>query len=286
MKQLTVISGKGGTGKTTIAAAFASLAQNAVMADCDVDAADLHLILKPEIKETQEFKGLKLAVKENAACTSCGECLKHCRFDAITDDYDIIPERCEGCGVCAHVCPVDCITLEERLSGHAYKSETRFGPMAHAVLKPGDEASGKLVSVVREYAKQMAQEFNKDLIIIDGPPGIGCPVIASIGGVDLVLVVTEPTISGIHDLERIIGVASHFGVPAAVCINKGDINPEVSDSIRKFCWENDLPLVAELPYDEAATKAMIDEKTLIEHSDCELSRRLKETWGRVMEELA
>ena len=232
MKQLTIISGKGGTGKTTLTAAFASLAKDAVFADCDVDAADLHLILNPEIKETIEFSGLKIAEKDNEKCTDCGECLKHCRFNAIDEDYNIINQRCEGCGVCEFVCPSEAIQLVDRRSGVAYRSMTRFGPMAHAVLNIAEEASGKLVSLVRNHARLMAHENHKELIIIDGPPGIGCPVISAITGVDVVLIVTEPTLSGIHDMYRILGVTKHFNIPAILCINKEDIiyaNQKFSD---------------------------------------------------------
>ncbi len=219
MKELTVISGKGGTGKTTFAAAFASLERDAVIADCDVDASNLHLVLDPEIYETQEFSGLKVAIKDDEKCTQCGECLEHCRFDAIEEDFAIMPERCEGCGVCEYICPEDAIKLVDRRSGYAYLSRTRFGPMSHAKLNTAEEASGKLVAVVRDNAKKLAKESGSELILIDGPPGTGCPVIAAIAGVNLVLIVTEPTISGKMDLERILGVASHFNIPAIVCIN-------------------------------------------------------------------
>ena len=281
MKQLTVISGKGGTGKTTLTAAFAALEADAVLADCDVDAADLHLILKPEVKETLEFSGLKVARKDDEKCTSCGECLAHCRFAAVSEDYEIIEGGCEGCGVCEYVCPSGALQLVDRKSGHAYKSETRFGPMAHAVLNTAEEASGLLVALVRKNARELAEEHKKDLVIIDGPPGTGCPVIAAISGVDLVLIVAEPTLSGIHDMERILGVAEHFNVPAVVCINKQDINLENASRIERFCRERDIPLVGRLPYDTIVTKAMIAEESVIEFSDGEFSREVKELWGNV-----
>ena len=283
MKQLTVISGKGGTGKTTIAAAFASLAKNAVFADCDVDAADLYLILNPEIKDTIEFSGMKIAVKDHEECIGCGECLERCRFDAIDEKYNIINGRCEGCGVCEFVCPVDAIRLVDRKSGFAYKSKTRFGPMAHAVLNTAEEASGKLVNLVRNHARLMADKNNNDLIIIDGPPGIGCPVISAITGVDMVLIVTEPTLSGIHDMERILGVAGHFDIAAAVCINKEDINQENAKKIEEYCKIKNIPVVGKLPYDNAATSAMIEGKTLIEHSsNGPLSNNVKKMWKNIM----
>jgi len=281
MKQFTIISGKGGTGKTTITAAFASLVENAVLADCDVDAPDLHLILKPEIKETVEFSGLKIASKDEEKCTECGKCREYCRFDAIDDDLKIIDERCEGCGVCEYVCPADAIHLVDRKSGFAYLSETRFGPMSHAELNTAEEASGKLISVVRNNARILADKYNKDLIIIDGPPGIGCPVIAAISGVDLVLIVTEPTVSGIHDMERILGVAGHFSIPALVCINKFDINPGNTQVIEKYCAENGLGVVGKIPYDETPTMAMIKEMTVVEFSDNEFSKNIKKIWENI-----
>jgi len=283
MKQLAIISGKGGTGKTTLAAAFASLAENAVLADCDVDAADLHLILKPEIKETIEFSGSKIASKDEEKCIQCGKCKEYCRFDAI--DGEIIEDRCEGCGVCEYVCPEGAITLIERKSGFAYISDTRFGPMSHAVLNTAEEASGKLVALVRNNARILAKKYGKDLIIIDGPPGIGCPVISAVSGADLVLIVTEPTLSGIYDMERILGVANHFNIPAVVCINKFDINPGNTQLIEKYCDENGLEVVGKIPYDETPTKAMIQEKTIIEFSDNEFSNNVKNIWENIRRKL-
>jgi MinD superfamily P-loop ATPase len=281
MKQLTVISGKGGTGKTSITAAFASLAKNAVFADCDVDAADLHLILKPQIKKTTEFHGLKIADIDRDKCTNCKKCFESCKFDAINKDIELIKESCEGCGVCEYVCPVDAIRMVTRASGFAYISETRFGPMAHAVLKTAEEASGKLVTLVRENAKKLSEEKRKDLVLIDGPPGIGCPVIASLTGVDLVLVVTEPTLSAIHDLERIIGVAHHFKIPAIVCINKCDINLDNTDKIEQYCKENNIGIVGNLPYDNIMTEAMIHEKTVIEYYNGDLSNKIINMWNEI-----
>ena len=282
MKQLTIISGKGGTGKTTIAAAIASLVKNSVFADCDVDAADLHIILKPEVEETQEFYGLKLAARQEELCTECGLCLKHCRFGAIDKDFNIIPDRCEGCAVCEYVCPTDAISLKERQSGLAFISKTRFGPMAHAELFTAEEASGKLVAVVRKNARGLAEKNGCDYVIIDGPPGIGCPVISAIGGTDLVLVVTEPTLSGESDLERVLGVANHFRIPAAVCINKSDINEKSSKRIEKLCRDKGVPLVGKLPYDDVATKAMIEEKSVIEFSNGDFSKAVEAMWESVL----
>jgi len=285
MKQVTVISGKGGTGKTSITAAFASLVKNAVFADCDVDAADLHLILKPDIKKTTGFHGLNIAYIDKDRCIDCKKCYESCKFDAIDEEINLIKESCEGCGVCEYVCPVDAITMKERDSGFAYISETRFGPMAHAVLKTAEEASGKLVAMVRENAKMLAEEKKKDLIIIDGPPGIGCPVIASITGVDLVLIVTEPTLSAIHDLERILGVAQHFEIPAVVCINKATINVDNTKKIVEYCEKNSIQVVGELPYNTVATEAIIHEQSLIEFSDGDLSDDIIHMWKKVEEVL-
>lgn len=281
MKQLAIISGKGGTGKTTLTAAFASLAENAVLADCDVDAADLHLILKPEIKETIEFSASNIASKNEEKCIKCGKCREYCRFDAVDEDLNLIEDRCEGCGVCEYICPEGAITMRERKSGFAYVSDTRLGPMSHAVLNTAEEASGKLVALVRNNARVLAKEYGKDLIIIDGPPGIGCPVISTISGVDLVLIVTEPTLSGLQDMERILNLAYHFNIPAVVCINKFDINLDNIRLIEKYCNENGLEIVGKIPYDEIPTLAMIQEKTIIEFSDGNFSNNIRNIWENI-----
>jgi len=281
MKQLTVISGKGGTGKTSITAAFASIAENAVFADCDVDAADLHLIFKPDIKETMIFHGLKIASIDKEKCTDCKKCYNNCRFDAIDEDINSIKESCEGCGLCEYICPVDAIQMTDRESGFSYISDTRFGPMAHAMLKTAEEASGKLVTVVRNNAKALAEKKKKDLIVIDGPPGIGCPVISSISGVNLVLIVTEPTLSAIHDLERVLGVAQHFKIPAVVCINKYDVNLDNTEKIEYYCKSNDIDVVGKLPYDNVITEAMIHEKNVIEYSKGDFSDMIIEMWNNM-----
>jgi len=281
MKQITVISGKGGTGKTSITAAFASIAENAVFADCDVDAADLHLIFKPDIKETMSFHGLKIASVNKEMCTECKKCYDNCKFNAIDEDINIINESCEGCGLCEYVCPVNAIKMTDRESGFSYISNTRFGPMAHAMLKTAEEASGKLVTVVRNNAKTLAERKKKDLIVIDGPPGIGCPVISSISGVDLVLIVTEPTLSAIHDLERILGVAQHFKIPAVVCINKYDINLDNTENIEDYCKSNNIDVVGKLPYDTVVTDAMIHEKNIIEYSKGDFSDMIIEMWNKI-----
>ena len=257
MKQIAVISGKGGTGKTSLVASLAALAKGrAVIADCDVDAPDLHLILRPEIKEKREFLGIKRAVIDPSKCTLCGSCEEHCRFGAVCASA-IDPLLCEGCGVCKLVCPAEAVSMVDRLSGYAYISQTRFGPLVHADLFPGEEASGKLVAMIREMAREIAASRKLELVLIDGSPGIGCPVIASLVGVDLALVVTEPTISGEHDLERILGVTEHFRIKAAVCINKYDLNLDVSRRIEDICRERSIEVAGKLPFDPVVVEAMV-----------------------------
>jgi len=278
IKQLTVISGKGGTGKTTITAAFACLAQNAVLADCDVDAADLHLILEPEIEHTSEFSGGKVARIQKSLCTRCNACIELCRYDAI-HSLAVDPVSCEGCGVCAAFCPAGAITMHEKLSGHWFISKTRCGPMVHAKLGIAEDNSGKLVAVVRQQARKIAEEHGHDLVIVDGPPGIGCPVIAAITGVDLVLVVTEPTLSGLHDLQRACETARHFNIPVAVCINKYDINTRNTAMIEDECRQKNIPVCGRMPYDRSVTAAMIHKATIIEHDCGPVSQGAAELWG-------
>lgn len=280
MKQLTVVSGKGGTGKTTITAAFAALARNKVMADGDVDAADLHLILNPSIKKQEPFYGGKVPHLDREKCDECGLCEEHCRFNAI-HNYTIDLISCEGCGVCSQVCPQKAITMQTNLCGQWFLSETRFGPLVHARLGIAEENSGKLVTLVRQQARLVAEREGKSLIVIDGPPGIGCPVIAAITGVDLLLVVTEPTLSGIHDLERVLGVASHFNVPAMVCINKMDINRDNTDRIKNYCHQKDIEMVGGIPYDPIVTKAMVAGKSVVEFGDGLVAFEIKKIWEKM-----
>ncbi|OYT27874.1 MAG: (4Fe-4S)-binding protein [Candidatus Altiarchaeales archaeon ex4484_96] len=279
MKQITVLSGKGGTGKTSLVSAFASLAKNKVLADCDVDAADLHLILKPEIIEENDFRALKTASIDGEKCTRCGECVKYCVFDAISD-YLVNPLACEGCAVCELVCPVDAVSMNEKNAGKTFISNTRCGPLVHAILYAGEEASGKLVALVRKKAKDVAQDKGLDLIIIDGSPGIGCPVIASLSGADLALIVTEPTISGLHDLERIVGVTEFFKIKSMVCINKYNINREKTIEIKKYCLRNNIPVAGEIPYSGDFTKAMVQAKSIVEYGG-DVSQIVKGVWDEV-----
>jgi len=284
MKQLTIISGKGGTGKTTVTAAFAHLAEHAVIADCDVDAADLHLILTPDIIRQEPFYGGQLPSIDYERCTRCGLCEQQCRFGAI-QSAKVDPVSCEGCGVCAYVCPEKAISMKERLSGNWFLSETREGPMVHARLGIAAENSGKLVSIVRQQAKELAEKEKKNLVIIDGPPGIGCPVIASIGGVNLVLIVTEPTLSGIHDFKRILEVANHFNIPAMVCVNKCDINAENTRAIEGYCEEKGIAIAGNIPYAPEVTKAMLNGLSVVEYPCAEVTSEVKRIWRKVEERL-
>lgn len=288
MKQLTVISGKGGTGKTTLTAAFASLAKNVFIADCDVDAADMHLILKPRVLEKEDYCGLEVARIDPDLCIECGKCREFCRYGAIDDNFEVDPYGCEGCAVCTIICPKGAVSMEKRVSGQVFSSETRFGPMAHARLGVGEEASGKLVSVVRSNAKKLAEQYHKNLIVIDGPPGTGCSAISAITGADLVLVVSEPTVSGVHDLKRVLELIVHFMIPTVVCINKYDINEENTQLIENFCAKLGISVIGKLPYNDIVTKAMLQEKTLIEYvksSEClnesEFADQICQIWTRV-----
>jgi MinD superfamily P-loop ATPase len=282
MKQLTVLSGKGGTGKTSITASFAALAKNAVVADCDVDAPDLHLLLHPEVIKTQKFIGSNVAVIDRAKCVKCGLCREKCNFDAINNDLEVNALACEGCGVCKVVCPVDAITFAQRISGEAYVSKTKFGFMSHALLNPGESNSGKLVTLVRQDARILAEKEKQDLIIIDGSPGIGCPVIASIAGVDAALVVTEPTLSGIHDLKRVLKLLDHFNVASFVCINMYDVNVSNTTKILDFCKENRTEIVGIIPFSSEVTQAMVNGKTIVEYSSRSgVSEEIKNMWNKI-----
>ncbi|MBW1675016.1 MAG: ATP-binding protein [Deltaproteobacteria bacterium] len=281
MKELTIISGKGGTGKTSVVASFAALAENIVLADADVDAADLHLILAPEIKHEEDFKGGRTAQIDLETCTECGECLERCQFNAISPDFVVNRIDCEGCGVCVHFCPVEAIDFPQNICGKWYISDTRFGPMVHARLGIAEENSGLLVSLVRNQARVLAEDRGLDTIVVDGPPGIGCPVIASITGTSAVLIVTEPTLSGLHDLERVGGLAAHFKIPTLACVNKFDLNEEISDRIADYCARNHIELVGRIPYDTAVTYAMVAGKSIVEFSDGKVSDAIKEIWRKV-----
>ncbi|MBC8273694.1 MAG: ATP-binding protein [Chloroflexi bacterium] len=280
MKEIVVLSGKGGTGKTSIVGAFAALAQNKVLADCDVDAADLHLLLNPSSKEENEFWSGQVAVIDEEKCTECGLCQEVCHFEAI-EDFRVDPVSCEGCGFCYHVCPAEAVTMKESLSGHWFVSETRYGPLVHARLGIAQENSGKLVAVVRQNAKQIGENQGLAYIITDGPPGIGCPVISSLSGANLALLVTEPTLSGIHDLERVMGTCYHFGIPAVVCINKYDINEDNSHRIESYCLSQGVEVVAKIPFDNIVTEALIQGLPVIGYSQNKVAQEIEMLWRAV-----
>ncbi|MDX9715298.1 MAG: ATP-binding protein [Dissulfurispiraceae bacterium] len=288
MKELVVISGKGGTGKTSITASLAVLADNPVIADCDVDAADLHLVLAPQIIEQHEFKSGHEAIIDSDKCTGCGVCFANCRFDAVSEYkkpdgtacFIIDPVACEGCGVCVRFCPAGAIDFPERLCGKWMISDTRCGPMVHAKLGVAAENSGKLVSTVRQKAKSIAEEQGRNIVIVDGPPGIGCPVIASLTGTTMALIVTEPTISGEHDMKRVLSLAKHFGVPSAVCVNKWDLNPEMTASIEEKAKEAGAEIAGRIRYDRAVTQAQILEKSVVE-TDAPSAEDIRNMWSHL-----
>jgi len=296
VKELVVISGKGGTGKTSVVASFASLAEDKVLADCDVDAADLHLVLSPKIVHREEFIGGKSAAVAADQCIGCGKCASVCRFDAISFDgpandvvgktYRIDPIACEGCGVCAYFCPVDAVVFSPSINGEWFVSETRHGPMVHAKLGIAEENSGKLVTTIRREANRIAEANGLGLIIIDGSPGIGCPVIASITGASLVLIVTEPTLSGLHDLDRVADLAEHFDIQTTVCVNKSDINPEMTARIREHCSERNIDMLGEIHYDTAVTRAQIQERSVVEYDRGSASSDIRSLWDAVTHRLA
>ncbi len=291
MKELVVISGKGGTGKTSVVASFAALAGTAVLADCDVDAADLHLVLNPVIRRREPFSGGKSARIRPGHCVACGKCEEICRFDAIFFDgpgngsvprtFRVDPTACEGCGVCAWFCAEKAIEFGPADNGQWFVSDTRFGPLVHARLNPAEENSGKLVTLVRTTAREIAERDGFGMIICDGSPGIGCPVIASVTGADLVLAVTEPTLSGHHDLERVILLAKHFNIPLLVAVNKWDINPEMTGKIEDLAVSHGVQAVGRIRYDSAVTGAMVRGVSVVEHTDGPVADDIRGLWEAV-----
>jgi MinD superfamily P-loop ATPase len=294
-KELVVVSGKGGTGKTSIVASFAALMGSGITVDCDVDAADLHLVLRPEETAGEEFSGGWVARTDEAACLSCGKCAEHCRFDAISQDgapgtseepsFRIDPIACEGCGVCAEVCPAGAIELVEAVSGRWFVSETRFGPLVHARLGVAAENSGKLVALVRKEAKQLATERGVPLILSDGPPGIGCPVIASLTGADYALIVAEPSLSAAHDMERVAGVITRFGIPGGVLVNKYDISERLTADIETRASALGLQFLGRVRYDPRTTDAQREQLALVEFCDDGAAEQIRSIWGSLASQL-
>jgi MinD superfamily P-loop ATPase len=285
VKEIVIISGKGGTGKTTLCAAFASLARDAVIADCDVDAADLHLLLEPRVLQDLDFIGGRTPVIDGELCAECGDCQAWCRFDAIELDFDagyvIDSHACEHCALCAYVCPEEAISMESSVSGRWFISETAHGKLVHARLAPGEDNSGKLVTLVRREARRLAEQAGAAWILDDGPPGVGCPVTAAITGVDLALIVTEPTLSGIHDMQRVEALCRHFQVTALVCINKYDINPENTRTIKDYCLDNEVPIIGEIPFSPAVRQALVARKSPVDFDCGAVSGIVERMWSEI-----
>jgi MinD superfamily P-loop ATPase len=292
MKRLVILSGKGGTGKTSVAAAFAHLAAagdhpvRAVLADADVDASNLELVLNPSVLATQDFMGGGVAVIDPEACESCGICAEVCPFDAITyEDTDlptVDPVACDGCAACVYQCPTQAIYLEPQVAGQWFRSDSHYGPLFHAALRPAQENSGKLVTMVKQQARLLALDEDYDLVIVDGPPGIGCPVISAASGTDLALIVAEPTVAGVHDLERVLGTTEHFGLPALVCINKADLYPEGAAAIETFCRERGIEVVGHIPFDTVVTRAMVRGVPVTAYGDGPAVQALHHVWEQLL----
>lgn len=285
IKEIVIISGKGGTGKTSISGSFAHLADRKVMADCDVDAADLHLILNHRVISDESFSSGKKAVVNPAICNSCGTCTMLCRFDAIGDFFQVNTLSCEGCGVCAEFCPEGAIEMIDYESGRWFVSETDKGPLVHACLGLAEGNSGKLVTIIRKKAREIADEKGYNLIIADGSPGTGCPVISSVTGASYILIVTEPTISGLHDLRRALELAAHFRIRSGVCVNRADINREVTSEIKDYCSGKGASFLGTIPYDKDVTAAQVEGKSVVEHSEGPASTAIKELWQKILKEI-
>ncbi|MEJ2635749.1 MAG: ATP-binding protein [Calditrichia bacterium] len=279
-KQIVIISGKGGTGKTTLAAALADLAENRLVADCDVDAADLHILLKPEITDVNPFTGAKKAYINQALCSECGLCEEYCRFDAI-ENFKVDTIACEGCGFCVRICPEKAIDFNEHVSGFYQKGAFDDSDFFGAYLQPGEGNSGKLVSQVKKSALNQVKTKQREWYIIDGPPGIGCPVNASLNGADLILVVTEPTVSGVHDLQRVIQVALQFKIPVAIVINKCDLNPQIAREITQYAAQNQFPVFGKIPFDEQVVRALMHGHLITRYPDSLACKEIRNIWSNI-----
>ena len=286
VNEIAIISGKGGTGKTTVCVALGNIAENVVMADCDVDAPDVHIILKPSVKSKTDFVASTVAVIDPNVCTECGLCEDKCRFHAITNST-IDPISCEGCGVCAYICPEKAIEMVGRQSGYLYDSDTRIGPLIHARLLPGEGNSGRLVTEVRKLSSEVATEKGISTVLIDGSPGIGCPVIATVTGIKLGVIVTEPTMSGIHDMQRVAELLDKFRVKTTVIINKYDLNPENTQAIERYCQSNNIEILGKIKFDTIMTRSMVAAQTLLEYApEHEITHLLRNVWNRILELLS
>lgn len=282
MKQIVTLSGKGGTGKTTVLASFAALAAETVLADCDVDAANLYLLLHPQPERTEEYRGAYIAVRDADRCIQCGECERRCRFEAITVET-VRAAACEGCGLCVLTCPQHALSLQSVANGVLYEGVTPYGPMVHARLRPAAENSGRLVTVVRQRAEQAARRTGHSLLLMDGPPGIACTATASLVDTDLAVIVTEPTLSGMHDMARVVELAEQLRVPMAAIINKSDINLENAADITEFCEVRGIPVLASLPFDDVVVRANAAQVPLVVYDDGPVSRGLREAWERIQD---
>jgi MinD superfamily P-loop ATPase len=291
VKQLVILSGKGGTGKTSVTAAFAHLAaqgespMQAVLADADVDAANLELVLAPEMETRMDFWGGQVAQIDPQLCSGCGTCQDVCRFDAVHEtggDYIVDPIACDGCAACVYQCPEEAITMQLQLAGEWFRSQSRYGSLFHAALKPAQENSGKLVTVVKQNARLLAMDESIPLVLVDGPPGIGCPVISAVSGADLALIVAEPTAAGVHDMQRVLETAAHFGVQTLVCINKADIYPAGSAQIETFCRDEGIQLIGQIPFDLSVTEAMVQGQPVTAHKpEAPASQALRDLWQKI-----
>jgi MinD superfamily P-loop ATPase len=278
MKKITVISGKGGTGKTVITASFASLAPGSIAVDCDVDAADLHLILEPRIREKHVFKSGSTACIEEEKCTCCGMCRELCRFHAIGEDFTVDPVYCEGCGLCSRICPAEAVEMRENITGEWYLSDTFFGPLFHARLGIAQENSGKLVTTIKSAASEMGNGGAYDFMIVDGPPGIGCPVYASLTGSDRALVVAEPTLSGLHDMQRVLDVVDHFGIEAFVTVNKYDLHRENTEEILSICQKRGIQSAGLIPFSQEINESIVNRVPAVDYCSSEIADSIRAVW--------